>query len=122
MDAVPHAGGGNDKADELAESGREMHPNNKKRREDSECVPRLWHDAGLFPMRTDVSSSEDSGDSPIELSSRASVEGSLTSVAHSSVTTSSSGSSREALAEEDSGFSTDVSERQRECKKRLRVR
>ena len=51
-------------------SQAEMHLNHKKRREDSERVPRLWQDAGLSPMRTDVSSSKDSGDSPSELSSR----------------------------------------------------
>ena len=56
----PHtcAWGGNDKAGALAEFGREMHPNNKKRKGDGDRMPRLWRDAGLSPMRTDVLSSE----------------------------------------------------------------
>ena len=108
--------GGNDKANELAESGREMHPNNKKRRGDSEHLPQLWQGAGLSPMRTDVSSSKGSGDNSSGLSSRASVGGDLTSVDSSSADTSSSEGSCEALSSsnEDSGFSTDVSERHRE--------
>ena len=41
----------NDRADSLAEEGRLQHPHNKKRR---------WEEVGLYPMRSDVSSS--SGD------------------------------------------------------------
>ena len=116
--------GGNEKADELAETGREMHPNNKKRRGGSDRVPRLWQDAGLSPMHTDVSSSKSSGDSSSVLSSRASVGGDLTSVANlleasfSSVSSCAERSSKD----EDSGFSAGVSDRQRERKKRLRAR
>ena len=115
--------GGNNKADELAESCREMHPNNKKRRGDSEHVPRLWQDAGLSPMRTDVSSSEGSGDNTSGLSSQASVGGDLTSVAGSSADATSCEGLCEALgsSDGDTGFSTDVSERQRERKKRFRA-
>ena len=38
---------GNDKADALAEFGREMHPNNKKRKGDANPVPRFWRDADV---------------------------------------------------------------------------
>ena len=119
--------GGNDQADKLAEAGKEMHPNNKKRRDEPENMPQWWQDAGLSPMRTDVSSSEASGDSeaPGELSSRSSGgRGDLTSVTVSSVSTSSSGSSSEAVGSsgEDSRFSTPVSDRQRERRLHLRGR
>ena len=68
----------------------------------------------------------DLGDStaPGELSSQSSVGGEVTSVIASLVTASSTRSSSDAVGSsgEDSGFSTDVSDRQRECRKRLRAR
>ena len=51
-------GGASDKANALAGVGREMHPDNKKGKGDADRVPCLWRDAGLSPMRTDVSSSK----------------------------------------------------------------
>ena len=104
--------GGNDKADELAETGTEVHPNNKRRKGDTDRVPRLWHDAGLSPMRTDMPSSESSGDGSGVLSSRASVWGELSSAADMTGTPSSFGSSCEegSSHSEGSRFSTDVSE------------
>ena len=67
--------GGNDKADALAESGREMHPNNEKRNGEADRVPRMWRDAGLSPMRTDMSSSQSSGHNSSVVSSWASARG-----------------------------------------------
>ena len=115
--------GGNDKADALAEFGREMHPNNKKRKGDSDRVPRLWRDAGLSPMRTNVSSSESSGDDSSVVSSWASARGELHPHADVPKTPSSSGgSSGEGSSDsEGSGFSTEVSERQRERKRQRRA-
>ena len=103
---------GNDRADNLAEEGREQHPNNKRRREAQEEAPRLWREMGLSPMRSDVSSSEPLGPSSI-LSPRSSVGGGLVTTTNSSGNMSTlSGTSVDLSSSSGygSGFSTDVSE------------
>ena len=111
---------GNGRANNLAEDGREQHPNNKRRREAQEEAPHLWREMGLSPMRSDVSSSEPSGPGSV-LSSCSSVGGGLVATTDSSSdTSSSSGSSVDLSSSSGSGlgFSTDVSEGQRERKRR----
>ena len=75
--------GGNDRADTLAQEGREQHPNNKRRREAQEEAPRLWREVGLSLMRTNMSSSEPSCPNSA-LSSRSSVAGGPVSTTDSS--------------------------------------
>ena len=91
-----------------------MPPKNKKRKGDGDCGPRLWRDAGLSPMRTDVSSSESSGDNSTVVSSWASAGGELHPHTDLPGAASSSGGSSEVGSSdsEGPGFSTDVSERQ----------
>ena len=115
--------GGNDKAGALAQFGREMQPNDKKRKGDADRVPHLWRDAGFSPMCTDVSSSESSGDNSSVVSSRARAGGELHPHTDLLGTSSSSGGSSEegSSDSEGSGFSADVSERQRERKRQRRA-
>ena len=108
---------GNDRADSLAEEGREQHPNNKRRREAQEEAPRLWREMGLSPMRLDESSSEPSGSSSV-LSSCSSVGGGLATTTDSSSDVSTSSGSSVDSSGYGSEFSTDVSEGQRERRRR----
>ena len=86
-------------------------------------MPRLWRDAGLSPMRTDMSSSESSRDSSGVISARASVGGELLSAAGQKESPSPSRSSCEegSSYSEGSGFNTDVSDRKRERKRHMRM-
>ena len=74
---------GNDRADALAEEGRQQHPHNDKRRSEEPRLPLLWEEVGLLPMRSDVSSSAGGGggstEPPVSAGARSSVGGSLTS-------------------------------------------
>ena len=44
----------NNEADAWAESGRQKHPNNKRRSEEPVHVAQLWEEVGLCPMHSDV--------------------------------------------------------------------
>ena len=88
--------------------------------EAQEEAPRFWREVGLSPIRPDVSSSEPSGSHSV-LSSRSSVgRGLVTSTDSSSERSTSWGGSVDLSSSNgyESGFSTDVSEGQRERRRR----
>ena len=112
---------GNDRADALAEEGRHQHPHNTKRRSEEPRPPLLWEEVGLLPMRSDVSPSAGGGGStkpPVSAGARSSVRGSLALSEGSHTSTDSSTADWVSESSDGgSGFSTDVSDRQRERKR-----
>ena len=109
---------GNDEADARTEEGRERHSHNKRRWQQEP----VWAALGLSPMRSEVSSSMTSSSEP-----QHSVQSDSTSQGDGFTLVSQDTPSGRTLSGLDSssgssGFSTDVSERQRLRKKRRRGR